>query len=289
MSHIAVLGMGAMGSRMARSLIDRGHRVTVWNRSPKPLATLRERGATIALSPARAVRDCEFAIGMVRDVTASKRIWLDPEDGALAAMPDDAIAIECSTLTLEWTHQLAEAFADRGLGFLDAPVAGSRKQAEARSLIFLVGGAMAPFEKAAPVLAHLGGPVHHVGPVGSGTIVKLAVNALFGIQLATVGELIGFMARAGLEPERGLAVLTSTPVCSPAAKIAAASMLDRHFSPQFPIELVRKDFEYVTSTAHAQCAAVPMAQAAREIYRKAEQAGFGGDNITGLVRLYAAD
>ena len=289
MSHIAILGMGAMGSRMANSLIDRGHRVTVWNRSPKPLATLRERGATIALSPARAVRDCAFAIGMVRDVAASKRIWLDPEDGALPAMPDDAIAIESSTLTLDWVHQLAKAFADRGIGFLDAPVAGSRKQAEARSLAFMVGGVMAAYRKAAPVLAHMGGAVHHVGPVGCGTIVKLSVNALFGIQLATMGELIGFMARAGLEPERGLEVLTSIPVCSPAAKVAAASMLGRQFAPQFPIELVRKDFEYVSATAQANGAVVPMTQAAGDIYREAEQAGFGGDNITGLVRLYAPD
>ncbi len=286
MSRITVLGMGAMGSRIAANLLGQGHAVTVWNRSAEKTLPLVKVGAEVARSPREAVKSAEFVMTMVRDDEASRWVWLDGEVGALAGMGEGAIALESSTLTVEWTRKLAEHCSGSNIAFLDAPVAGSRPQAEAAQLIYLVGGEEATFNRVQPILSTLGSAVHHAGTVGSGMAIKLAVNALFGIQAAAMGELIGFMQRCGLDSARAVDILTATPVCSPAAKALASGMMARQFAPMFPIELVEKDLGYLAATAHGQQADVPIGSAARQIFQKALAEGYAADNITGIVQLY---
>lgn len=122
-----------------------------------------------------------------------------------------AIALESSTLTVEWTRTLAQHFDGQNIAFLDAPVAGSLPQAEAAQLIYLVGGDAEIFNLAQPTLNVLGGAVHHAGAVGSGMAIKLAVNALFGIQAAAMGELIGFMQRCGLDDAQAVSNFDGNP------------------------------------------------------------------------------
>lgn len=286
MARITILGTGAMGSRMAMALLKAGHEVTVWNRSQNKIAPLVAMGARTASSPRAAVATADFAIAMVRDDDASRQVWLSPDSGALANMPKGAVAIESSTLTMAWAQELDRACDTHGIAFLDAPVAGSRPQAEGAQLIYFVGGDAAAVARAEPILKALGSVVHHAGAAGSGAAIKLVVNALFGVQIAAMGELIGFMRRCGLDAAKVVEIMSTTPVCSRAAKLAADAMLARNFTPLFPIELVEKDFGYVLETAAASNARVPMAQAARQVYAQALEYGYGDDNITGLVQLY---
>ncbi|MCA8933689.1 MAG: NAD(P)-dependent oxidoreductase, partial [Rhodospirillaceae bacterium] len=124
-------------------------------------------------------------------------------------------------------------------------------------------------------------------PAGAGAMAKLAVNALFGIQVATLAELVEAIRRQGFDAERALDAIAATPVCSPAAKAAAGSMLADAFAPLFPVELVEKDFGYVLAAAGAVEAA-PMTAAARAVFLRAIRDGLGADNLTGIVRLYRA-
>src|ERR1700761_3541667 len=140
MTKIAVLGLGAMGSRMAANLLKAGHQVTVWNRTPDVAAALVAAGAKQVLTPREAAMGADFVIAMVRDDEASRTIWLAPETGALAGLAKDAIAIESSTLSPSWVRELGGVVAKKGVAFLEAPVAGSRPQAEAGQLVYLVGG-----------------------------------------------------------------------------------------------------------------------------------------------------
>ena len=284
MSRIAVLGMGAMGSRMAVNLLQQGHQVTVWNRSREKVEPLIEKGAIAASTPREAVQGADFAISMVRDDEASRQVWLAEETGAVAGMGERAIAIESSTLTVDWMRQLAQQFTDRNLAFLDAPVAGSRPQAEAAQLIYLVGGESETLEQAMPVLNAMGGAVHHAGTVGSGTAIKLAINTLFGIQAAAMAELISFMNKCGLNKTQAVEILTATPVCSPAAKVLADAMIASKFSPLFPIDLVEKDLSYLMDSAKQ--AALPMGKTASKVFQQAIDSGYGADNITGVIQLY---
>ncbi|MCP1659423.1 NAD(P)-dependent oxidoreductase [Neisseria perflava] len=135
MTKIAFLGLGAMGSRMALNLVKAGYALTVWNRTASACDELVAAGAKAASTPREAVQGAEFVISMVRDDEASRQVWLDDKTGALAALAKNAVAVESSTLTPDWIHELSTAMQIHGTAFLEAPVSGSRPQAAQGQLI----------------------------------------------------------------------------------------------------------------------------------------------------------
>jgi len=283
---IAVLGLGAMGSRMAARLIDAGHDVAVTNRTGARAAPFKEKGATVAATPRAAAEGREVVIACVRDDDAARAAWLDAETGALAALTAGAVAVESSTLTPACVRELAAAAEARGVAFLDAPVVGTRPQAEGGQLIYLVGGAEEALEGVRPVLEVLGGAIHHTGGTGTGALMKLAVNALFGIQVAAVAELLAMLGKAGIDPSAAMGILAAMPVISPAARGAAGLIVAGNHAPLFPIELVDKDLGYVQDAAAAAGAEVPTSAAVRAVFARARNAGHGELNITGVARLF---
>jgi 3-hydroxyisobutyrate dehydrogenase len=270
---IAVLGQGAMGSRMAARLVAAGHDVAVWNRTPV---------AGSAVSVADAVGGAEVVLSMLRDDAASAAVWAD----AMPAMVRGAVGIEASTISPEQARGLHDQAAAQDIAFLDAPVAGSRPQAEAGQLIFMAGGEAAVLQQVTPVLLAMGGAVQHAGPAGAGAMVKLMVNTLFGVQVAVVAELIGLARKAGIDAGRAVEVMGATPVASAAAKGAAAAMLAAAYAPTFPIDLVVKDFGLVTDAGAALGAALPVATAVHAVFAAAKAEGFSSDNITGVMQRY---
>jgi len=284
MTDIAFLGLGAMGARMALNLVAAGHSLAVWNRDASKAEALRAAGASVAGTPAEAARRADVVIAMLRDDEASRDVWLAEDTGALGAMAAGALAIECSTLTIGWARDLSRACDAAKVRFLDAPVAGSRPQAEAGQLIFLAGGDAQALAVAEPMLKAMGGAVHHAGPSGAGAAVKLGVNALLGVQVAAMAEIIGMLGANGVDAAKAIDILGATPVASPAAKGAAASMLASAFQPMFPVELVEKDFGYIEIAAGG--GGMPMAAAARLVMQAAMARGLGDRNLTSLVELY---
>ena len=278
---VSILGLGAMGARMAARLLDAGHALTVWNRTPGRADGLATRGARLASSPRDAATGADLVIACVTDDAASRSVWFG-DDGALAGLGPDAVAVESSTLTVAYVNELAEAVAVTGAAFLDAPVAGSRPQAEGGHLVYLVGGDARSLERARPAFDVMGGAVHHVGPTGHGAAMKLAVNALFAIQVAAVGEWFAALRGAGLDEDRTVEVLSAVPVTSPAAAGALGAIARGAFDPLFPIDLVEKDLGYAVELA----AAAPATAAARETFARAQAEGLGGQNITAVARLF---
>lgn len=289
MEKIGFLGLGAMGGRMAERLLDAGYRLTVWNRTPERAALFSARGARVAATPGEAVAGASVVFAMLRDDAASQAVWMEEKRGALAAMRKGALAVECSTLSLPWTRELAATAGAQGIDFIDAPVVGSRPQAEAGALRFLVGGSSASFETVRPLLAAMGGALHRAGEQGAGCALKLMVNGLFASQLAVMAELIGFAQKAGLDANQLISIIGETPVCSPAALAGANAMLAGQWAPQFPIDLVHKDFGLLCCSAEAVAARVPSAEAMRAIYAAAIAEGFSDDNITAIARRYMDD
>jgi 3-hydroxyisobutyrate dehydrogenase len=285
--RIAVLGLGAMGSRMAARLLGAGHQVSIYNRSPAPLRDLEAAGAVAGKTPRAATEGAEIVITMVRDNEASRAIWCDERDGALKGLGAGAIAIESSTLTPGWVKELAAMVYKTGAGFLDAPVVGSRPQADAGQLIYLVGGDAGTFDRTRSFLSALGGATHHVGPAGAGTTLKLAVMALYGIQVAAVAELLALLRNSGGDLAAMTEVLASLPVTSPAAKGALSLMQAKLDAPLFPIDLAEKDFAY--ALAQSDATALPMTAAGRERFAKAKAEGLAALNITAIARLYRSN
>lgn len=278
---VSILGLGAMGARMAARLLDAGHTLTVWNRTSARADALAARGARPAATPRDAAAGAELVIACVTDDAASHAVWHGP-DGALAGLGRGAIAVESSTLTVGSVNRLAEAVADAGAAFLDAPVAGSRPQAEGGTLVYLVGGDARTLDRARPVLGAMGGAVHHVGPTGHGAAMKLAVNALFAIQVAAVGEWFAALRAAGLDRDRIVDVLSAVPVTSPAAAGALGAIARGAFDPLFPIDLVEKDLGYAVELAEE----APSTAAARALFARAQAEGLGDRNITAVATLF---
>jgi 3-hydroxyisobutyrate dehydrogenase len=270
--NITILGQGAMGSRMADRLETAGFPVTRWNRT----------GAS--LSPRQAVSDADIVIAMLRDDIASRQVWLDSRHGAVAGLRPGALAIESSTLSVDWVRGLAAAMAAAGHDFLDAPVLGSRPQAEAGQLVHLIGGEAALIDQARPVLAAIGNRQLHAGPAGSGAALKLVANALFGVQVAAVAELLARMGELGLDTSSAVSLLAETPVLGAAAKAAAGLMLAGRHDAMFPVDLVTKDFAYLVQDRPD---AVPLSSATLAVFHRAQAAGLGAKHLTAVSTLYA--
>lgn len=285
--RIAMLGIGAMGSRIAQNLLQAGHSVIVYNRTAAKASPLVSQGAIYAATPRAAAEQADIVISMVTDDEGSQEVWLNPETGAAWGLHPGAIAIEFSTLTLEWTQKLATTIEQQGANFLEAPVVGSRPQAEAKTLIFLVGGRADLITQIQPILLSAGGAaIHPVGEVGQGMAMKLAVNAMFGIQVAALAELMGMLAKAGIAPTKATECLSQLPIASPAMKAAANLMGAPNHAPLFPIQLVEKDFRYGMETAQTVQAQTPIAIATHSVYQEAIASGYGSDNITGVIQLF---
>jgi 3-hydroxyisobutyrate dehydrogenase len=269
---------------MASQLVAKGFAVTVWNRNPAKAASLARLGARVATAPGEAASGADLVIGMLADDDASRSVWSGPE-GALAAMRPDAIAIESSTLTIEWVRELAAAAQVRGVGFLDAPVTGSKVQAESGMLSFLVGGPLDLLERVRPALAAMGGSIAHLGPTGSGATMKLINNFLCGVQVASLAEAMAMAERSGLDARQAAAVLGAGSPGSPLVKIVAQRMLDRAYEPNFYVPLMAKDLAYAQGAFSRAGIALRSAEVAREAFLAAERAGFGEKDIASIIEL----
>lgn len=161
------------------------------------------------------------------------------------------------------------------------------REVRSLKLIYLVGGKAETLNQVKSVLLSAGAAaVHHVGEMGQGMAMKPAVNALFGVQVAALAEILGFLSRSEISLERAMACLGELPVISAAAKGAEILMVNENYAPMFPIDLVGKDLNYVLQTAQAVNASVPVADAVRNIYQRAIAQGHGDKNITGVAELF---
>ena len=281
---ISVLGLGIMGAGMARQLIAKGFTVAVWNRDSAKAAPLAAAGARVASSVADAARGADVVLAMLANDEASRSVWLG-DWGALAAMGTGAVAIESSTLTVDWVRELSAAAHARGVEFLDAPVTGSKAQAESGALSFLVGGPAELLERMRPAFAAMGGSIAHLGPTGSGAMMKLINNFLCGVQVASLAEAIAMAERSGLDARQAAAVLGAGSPGSPLVKIVAQRMLDRAYDPNFLVPLMAKDLKYARDAFARAGIELKSADVAREQFVAAERAGYAGKDIASIVEL----
>lgn len=282
MQNIAFLGLGIMGAGMAGRLVQAGFNVTVWNRDARKAEPLAAAGAQVAATPAEAVSNADVVVAMLSQDDASRQVWLG-DDGAIAAMKPGAVAIEASTLTHAWVKELAAAAEARGIGFLDAPVTGSKQQANEGSLRFLVGGDAQALERAKPAFEAMGQVVEHLGPVGSGALVKLANNYLCGVQVASLAEAVALLENHGLDMEQAMGVILSGAPASPMVKLITRRMLDRTYDPQFFITLMAKDMDYSGQLLADIGIPSDLASAARRRFLDAASAGFEDKDLSSVV------
>ena len=271
-----------MGAAMARRLLDHGFELTVWNRNAGRADALVKAGARLAATPADGARGADAVIAMLADDDASRAVWTG-ESGALAAMDRGSLAIDSSTLTVDWMRDLGTQAAARGVSLLDAPVTGSKPQAEQGALNFLVGGDAAAVSRAAPLFAAMGRGHVHLGGAGSGALLKLINNFMCGVQLASLGEAIAMAERSGLDVRRTADVLAAGSPGSPIVKMVVERMVARDYTPNFLVPLMIKDLTYAMQTFAAEGIELADAHAARERFIAAAAAGYDSKDIASVV------
>jgi 3-hydroxyisobutyrate dehydrogenase len=286
-SRVALLGVGTMGCGMALRLRGAGFPLTVWNRNAARAEPVRAAGATIAATPAEAAARADAIISMVSDDAASRAVWTAP-DGALAAARPGAVLIECSTVSPVWVKELGALAAQQGCSFLDAPVTGSKTHAANGEMVFLVGGDPATLDRVRPVLKPMSRDVIHLGPVGSGAVMKLVNNFLSGVQAVALGQAMAFAEAAGLDRETALSVVMNGAPGSPLVKMVGPRMLARDYGVNFQLSLMRKDMSYAVAEAHRHGVDLTMAAAAREAYDRAIAAGFGDQDFAAVAETARA-
>ncbi len=282
---IAFLGLGIMGSGMARRLLVNGFPVTVFNRNPEKSKAFAVDGARIAGSPREAASDAMIVISMVADDNASRSMWFG-EQGTLAAASPGTVCIECSTVTVGLVRELAAAALAKRCEFLDAPVTGSKSHAAAGELNFLVGGDERTLEKVRPVFAAMGKSALRVGAVGSGALLKLINNFVCGVQLAALAEAMGMIERSDLDRAKALEVLANGAPGSPLIKTVAARMAARDYTPNFLLRLMVKDLNYASEEAGKLSIELVTALAASREFQKAITAGHGDKDIAAVVEPF---
>jgi len=280
--QIAFLGLGLMGLGMARRLLGAGYPVTVFNRSREKAAALADEGAKLAESPGDAAKGASFVVSMVADDNASRSMWLS-ERGALATVAKGTVLIEASTLTVEWVRELATAAMAKGCELLDAPVTGSKSHAAAGELNFLVGGSVEALEKARPVLAVMSRNVIHIGPTGSGALLKLINNFLCAVQVASVAEALTLIERSGLDRDKAIEFLTGAAPGSGVIKTVLPRMVSQNFAPNFKLGLMVKDLIYSLKEGELHGMKLASVESALEIFNEALAAGKADEDFAAVV------
>ncbi|HTU35371.1 MAG TPA: NAD(P)-dependent oxidoreductase [Candidatus Acidoferrum sp.] len=285
--RVALLGLGIMGSGMAGRLLSAGFPLTIYNRSRYKAARFADAGASVAATPRQAVAHADIVISIVADDAASKAVWFG-EDGALAGVARGAVLIESSTLSVNYIGELAKAAAERGCEFLDAPVTGSKPHAESGQVLFLVGGSAQTLATARPALEVMSRDIVHLGPTGSGALLKLINNFMCGVQLASLAEASALIDAGKLDREKALTVLTNGAPGSPLIKTIAARISAAPTSPNFLLRLMAKDLTYAVSEAKSHGLALETASAALEIFNRAAEAGHGDEDFSAVIGSIAA-
>jgi 3-hydroxyisobutyrate dehydrogenase len=281
-TRVALIGLGLMGSGMARRLLGAGFPLTVWNRNPERAKALAAEGAHVAATPRDAASRADVVLSMVADDAASRAVWLG-DHGALAGAAPGTVLVESSTLTVGWIGELFREVAARGSELLDAPVTGSKPHAASGELVFLVGGSAAALETARPVLAVMSRAILHVGASGRGALLKLVNNFMCGVQAASLAEALALIERSGLDRAKSLELLTTGAPGSPLVKTLSARMTARDYTPNFLLRLMAKDLTYALAEGRRYGLALSTVASALAVVDQAVAAGNGEEDFSALV------
>ena len=280
--RIGFVGLGIMGRAMAQNLLKAGFQVTVYNRSKPPVDLLVSAGAASASSSKEVAARSDVVITMVTDSEAVRDVVLGP-GGAIEGAHEGLIIIDMSTISPRVTRAVAESLAAKGVSMLDAPVSGGDKGAREGTLTIMVGGEEAAFQRCLPVFQAMGKKVVHMGGPGAGQLAKLSNQILIAGTMAGLCECLLFAKKAGLDLDKLIDSLSAGAASSWALVNLGPKVARRDFAPGFKVRLIRKDLDYVVSTAQDLHVAVPTATLIRELYGLLEEKALG---MKGLRRSW---
>jgi 3-hydroxyisobutyrate dehydrogenase-like beta-hydroxyacid dehydrogenase len=289
--QIGFIGLGAMGAALARNLLESGHDLRVFNRSPARAEPLRKAGATVAASPAQAAHSADVVFTMVADDAALTSVTFG-EMGIVASMQPGTVHISMSTIGVATAQDLAARHRHAGVGFVSAPVFGRPDSATQRKLFIMAAGAEEHLKVALPLLKELGQSVGIVGADPSqANLVKLIGNFMLTVTVETLGEACAVAGVAGIDPMHLVELLTNAPFNAPPYKIYGPSIAAQRFQPAgFALPLAPKDNRLMLEAAEALGVPLPLASLVHDRFLAVRSQGFGSEHdLSALAHRALAD
>jgi len=280
---ISYLGLGTMGSGMASNLLKAGYKLTVWNRSAEKCELFARKGARVANTPADAIRDTELVMYSLSNEEAVEEVVFGPR-GILSGINEGQIAIDMSTVFPATSLREQEAYAKRGVDFLDVPVFGSKQESSDAKLWILAAGNKAVFEKVKPVLEHLGQTIHYFGKNGNATAMKLVGNLIVALELEALAEGLVLAQKAGLDLTTVMEVVKVADFRSPLLVSNGQNILKRNFSPSFALKLMLKDVNLIGKFSESLESPAPALRVVQKNLKSAVALGFGQENASALIK-----
>ena len=270
---IGFIGLGIMGSRMAANLQKHGHELVVFNRTRSKAQPLLDNGAVFAESPANVAEQVNVLFTMLAfpDAVAEAA---SGTNGFLEPLKPGAVWVDCSSVNPSFSKKMAAAAAARHVHFLDAPVTGSAPVAEEGKLVFWVGGDEIDLTLIRPLLLGMGNKIVHAGGHGMGTSMKMVINLLLGIGMASFAEAMALGQGLGLSQRMLLDSLLGMPAVPPFLASKRANLEEGDYETEFPLRWMQKDLYLASVSAHEAGVALPVTNLTKELYRFAMRDGY---------------
>jgi 3-hydroxyisobutyrate dehydrogenase-like beta-hydroxyacid dehydrogenase len=265
---VAFVGLGIMGQAMATNLVKAGHEVTIWNRTPGKLV----EGAAVAPTPAAAAQGAEVVWMCVSDTDAVESV-LFGADGVDASLAEGMIIADSSTISPAATVKFAERVKAKGVDWVDAPMTGSKIGARDGTLVFIVGGDEGPIERLKPLFAAMGKKIFRMGETGKGQATKLAMNLQIAMIFEGFAEALTLATKLGVDAQQMIHLIEATMVRSGVVEYKAPFVMQRDFTPNFPLRLMHKDIKLALEAAKESRVKLPGLETVEEIYEMATEDG----------------
>jgi 3-hydroxyisobutyrate dehydrogenase-like beta-hydroxyacid dehydrogenase len=282
--RIGFAGMGLMGSRMARNLLQKGFPLTVWNRTPQRCEPLAAEGARVARTPRELAEASDVVVACVSDPDAAGRVMF-AEDGIRPAVRPGFRYLECSTISPGLVRHMGEMLRARDADILEAPMTGSKNGAEKGTLLFMTGGRKETHEELTPVMMAMGTKAILCGELGQGSVVKLIGNTLISFMLEGLCEGAVMAKKAGVPLQTLIDVVMASGFSSPYFSFKGAALEKRDFEQHFSIDLLVKDQTLMLEEGAARQVPLPGLAAIREVFQSARAQGLGQEDIAGVVKV----
>lgn len=266
--RVAFMGLGIMGHAMATNLVKAGHEVTTWNRSAGKVV----EGARTAASPAEAAQGAEVVWLCVSDTAAVESVLFGP-NGVDQSLAEGVIIADSSTISPSATRKFAERVGRKGVQWVDSPMTGSKAGAEAGTLLFMIGGDEQTIEKLKPLYAAMGKKIFRMGETGKGQSAKLVMNLQIALIYEGFAEALTLSAKLGVDAEQLTQLINSSMVKSGVIEYKAPFVLQRDFTANFPLRLMRKDIRLALEAAKESRVKLPGLETVEEIYDLAVEDG----------------
>ncbi|WP_279615890.1 L-threonate dehydrogenase [Phytopseudomonas flavescens] len=285
-SNVGVIGLGAMGLGIARSLLRNGFKVHACDVRNEVVQAFAAEGGVACASPAEMAAVCDIVITVVVNAAQTETV-LFGDNGAVAALRPGSLVIGCATVAPTFAVELGQRLADQGLSYLDAPISGGAAKAAAGQMTMMTSGPTDAYAKAETVLAGMAGKVYRLGDVhGLGSKVKIINQLLAGVHIAASAEAMALGLREGVDADALYEVITNSAGNSWMFENRVPHILSADYTPLSAVDIFVKDLGLVLDTARTSKFPLPLSATAHQMFMQASSAGFGREDDSAVIKIF---